>query len=559
MIQLRVPVPRPLQAKFGKPLLTKTMNTSDPREADRRAEPYRAAWNAEFERLRADNDALPDLPTLAVTRTYAPTLAKLEASRRTVPDDDAACSEHLEKRAAELRKLTRWRADGRHDAWEAVADRMIEKNKLPIEKGSEEYTKLVETIADSLIDAYSVFNRRSAGDLEAEPRTETVRQVLDRTAKPAEAGETVMELFERYGAQRIAEKRKRLDGVNQDRKKLQLFMEFVGEGRSAASIEQRDVLNFRFAIEALPGKFKGQREYRGLSIAQAVEKARSLNVPTLAKTTVNSYIAALSGFFDWLHELGYVGRNPCDGVAYRLLKGQNPRPTFSTEQLNEILTSPLFTGFQADGKEHLKGNVRADDWRYWIPLVCLFSGARLGEIAQLRTDDVRKERGLWFMHLRHDEATGQTTKSGMSRAAPIHSKLIELGFLDFHERQVKRAGEDGNQAMFPELEKNARGQISGKVGRWWRDYLEAIGLKNGGDGYGSHSFRHTMADLLRDEAELLDNDIAVALGHNQKTTTSGYGRLKQGTVTRLQSYFEAVRFEGVDFSHLKREAVMASL
>lgn len=553
MIQLRVPVPRPLQAKFGKPLLTKTMDTSDPREADRRAEPYRAAWNAEFERLRADNDALPDLATLVVTRTYAPTLAKLEASRRNVPDDDAAYSDHLEKRAAELRKLTRWRADGMHSEWEAVADRMIEKNNLPIEKGSEEYAKFVEAIGDNLIDAYSVFTRRSAGDLEAEPRSETVRQVLNQTANPAPPGETLMELFERYGAQRMAEKRKRLDGVNQDRKKLSLFLEFVGEKRSPASIEQRDVLNFRFAIEALPTKFKERRDYRGLSIAQAVEKARKLDVPPLAKTTVNSYISALSGFFDWLQELGYVPRNPCDGVAYRLLKGQNPRPTFSTEQLNEILKSPVFTGFQEDGKEHLKGNMRADDWRYWIPLVCLFSGARLGEIAQLRTDDVRKERGVWFMHLRHDEATEQSTKSGFSRAAPIHSKLIELGFLKFHERQVKRAA-GADQAMFPELDKNARGQISGKVGRWWRDYLEAIGIKDGGDGYGSHSFRHTMADFLRDEAELLDNDIAVALGHNQKTTTSGYGRLKQGTVTRLQNYFEAVRFEGVDFSPLPRAA-----
>ena len=43
-------------------------------------------------------------------------------------------------------------------------------------------------------------------------------------------------------------------------------------------------------------------------------------------------------------------------------------------------------------------NCRADDWRYWIPLVCLFTGARLGEIAQLRTEDVRRERGIWFMH-----------------------------------------------------------------------------------------------------------------------------------------------------------------
>jgi integrase len=157
---------------------------------------------------------------------------------------------------------------------------------------------------------------------------------------------------------------------------------------------------------------------------------------------------------------------------------------------------------------------------------------------------------VWFIHVRHEEETGQSTKSGLSRAAPIHSKLIELGFLAFHERQLKRAADDGNHAMFPELEKNARGQISGKVGRWWRDYLEDIRVKNGGDGFGSHSFRHTMADRLRDEAELLDDQIEVALGHNQKTTTSGYGRLKQGTVTMLQGYFEAVRFEGVDFGVL---------
>jgi hypothetical protein len=59
-----------------------------------------------------------------------------------------------------------------------------------------------------------------------------------------------------------------------------------------------------------------------------------------------------------------------------------------------------------------------------------------------------------------------------------------------------------------------------------------------------------MADLLRYEAELLDDQIEVALGHNQKTTTGGYGRLKQGTVTMLQGYFQGVRFEGVDFTVL---------
>jgi hypothetical protein len=58
-----------------------------------------------------------------------------------------------------------------------------------------------------------------------------------------------------------------------------------------------------------------------------------------------------------------------------------------------------------------------------------------------------------------------------------------------------------------------------------------------------------MADQLR-LAGYLDDQIEVALGHNQKTTTSGYGRLKQGTVTMLGEMFSAIQFHGVEFSSL---------
>ena len=83
-----------------------------------------------------------------------------------------------------------------------------------------------------------------------------------------------------------------------------------------------------------------------------------------------------------------------------------------------------------------------------------------------------------------------------------------------------------------------------------RKYLAAIGVKTGADGIGAHSFRHTLADRLRSEAELLDNQIAVCLGHSTKSTTGGYGELSQGTVNMLRAYMEAVRFDGVNFDHL---------
>jgi integrase len=237
-------------------------------------------------------------------------------------------------------------------------------------------------------------------------------------------------------------------------------------------------------------------------------------------------------------------------LFFQKVKGRNRRPSFSTDQLNTILTSPLFKGFCSDGKEHLPGNQQADDWRKWVPLAAMFSGARIGEITQLRIGDVRKDRDVWFMHIKEDEEEGLQTKSRKNRPAAVHATLEGIGFLIFHARRLEQAGGDLRAPLFPELEPNARGQISGTPSRWWRGYLENIGVKDGGDGLGAHSFRHTLADRLRDEAELLDNQIAVCLGHSIKTTTSGYGELSQGTVTMLKAYIDAVRFDGVDFEHL---------
>jgi integrase len=552
-IQLRVPVPKDIQGKIGKTERIWSTRTADEDLAWRKAMPVLSQWLEEFDRAAGmgATTAIPRDPvTLAVSRTYAPLLAELEARRRAVPDNDEAYSEHLEKREGHLRKFARWRQDGNYAVWEADADRIIARSNVPIEKGTEQYRKFVEAIADSSIDALSVFTRRSAGEIDAEPRSKTVRRALELERNTAPAGEKLLERFEQFAKGRLGEG-KRADTINQDRKVVESFADFIGRDRKIDTIDGPAVRDWIDTMAALPPNFRKMKAYRGLNVREAAKKARAEGVNGPKLTTLNKYLSTLSPFFRWMKKRDYhPGPNPCDGLFWEVPKGSNPRPPFTTAQLNEILKSPLFTGFQADGKEHLKGNCRADDWRYWIPLVCLFTGARLGEIAQLRTEDVRRERGIWFMHIRHDESTGQTTKSGLSRAAPIHSKLIELGFLKFHERQVKRAEADGNKAMFPELERNSRGQISGKVGRWWRDHLEGIGVKNGGDGFGSHSFRHTMADLLRYEAELLDDQIEVALGHNQKTTTGGYGRLKQGTVTMLQGYFEAVRFEGVDFSPL---------
>lgn len=116
----------------------------------------------------------------------------------------------------------------------------------------------------------------------------------------------------------------------------------------------------------------------------------------------------------------------------------------------------LKTMFQQPAFRH--GAMHAP-WRYWIPLICLFQGARVSEASGLYTDDIKLIAGVYCLSFipddpeQEDEVDGDiedkgrarkiTAKSGEEyrrvknkssrRLVPIHPKLIELGFLVYVE------------------------------------------------------------------------------------------------------------------------------
>jgi integrase len=66
-------------------------------------------------------------------------------------------------------------------------------------------------------------------------------------------------------------------------------------------------------------------------------------------------------------------------------------------------------------------------WRFsayfWVPLVALFSGLRQSEIRQLRKTDIVEHDAVLCIKV-DEEEDGE-------RLVPIHSKLIQLGFVEF--------------------------------------------------------------------------------------------------------------------------------
>ncbi len=447
-----------------------------------------AEWSAASGAEVSGGDTTYDSLSIAVQVAYDDMLAAMELRRRDWPDDAAGYADKLAQREVALQTMTRQFQNGDLSRWAPVAANIIDARKLPLKVGTDEHSEFLRSVARANLEAVAVFIRRTKGDLEAGPKSELVRETKSKSMAKAALGEMLLELFELWAEEMLAKGAKRMDTVTQDRKVIAQFSTFVGVDRDVRSITPIEVADYRDTLRSLPPKSMSKRELRGLDMRSAARKARELGLSQTAFTNINKHLSTISPLFKHLaRQPKWAGlQNPCSGLFYQKVKGKNARPPFTTEDLNKILKSPLFTGFKADGEEHVPGAVKARDWRYWIPLVAMFTGARVGEIAQLRLSDVVKERGVWFIHIRHDTAKGLATKSGKSRPAAVHPLLQQMGFLTYHQEMSEQYSGQQDAALFPEVVPNERGQISGKPSRWWREYLMAIGVKDpiveGGEG-----------------------------------------------------------------------------
>ncbi len=257
----------------------------------------------------------------------------------------------------------------------------------------------------------------------------------------------------------------------------------------------------------------------------------------MRKKTANKHLS----FFTSLWRSSLVPRslqpmNPFAGALYkkRLLRTETARrgtrTRYSQEQLLELFATPIWQGCASKAVRTKPGNLIIDDWRYWAPLIALYTGMRREEVARLRTSDFDEVEGIWLVRIQATD--GRHLKSeAANREIPIHSQLIELGFREYVERRGKRA------ALFPDLRPTGASKEYGEqVGRWFRYYRQSLGIYYPQTDF--HSFRHTFVQWLRNSGVPSDL-IAVVVGHEDERVTSYvYGKdvsiqQKQQVVERL--------------------------
>jgi integrase len=227
-----------------------------------------------------------------------------------------------------------------------------------------------------------------------------------------------------------------------------------------------------------------------------------------ALTVKETYLASLKVMLEFGRENGPLRENAAADVKVRAPKKVKVRnPGFTDDEAATILRATTQPQPDTLSPEHRLA-------RRWVPWLCAYTGSRVGEMAQLRAEDVKQIDGVWTVTIT-PEAGG--VKSGKFRIVPLHPHLIEQGFPDvaanakgplFYNPERGRGGKDGN----PHHKK-----VGERLGAWVRK----LGVDDP-NVQPNHAWRHRFeTDMRRARVDYEARHVLV--GHAHQTESGTYG------------------------------------
>lgn len=260
-----------------------------------------------------------------------------------------------------------------------------------------------------------------------------------------------------------------------------------------------------------------------------------------AKTLNEKVLAAVRAILSYARDQGHIDTNPAQHVRVKAGEEAEPKLPYTVEELIALFASPVFLS----GDRPAGG---AGEAAKWLPLLALFTGARLEELAGLETADIKNANGIEFIHFQRRSDGGRVRhlkNRWAPRKVPIHSVLVRLGFIDF----VAVCRESSNKRLFPRLTSAGEKQ-SAAFSKWYGRYSRLF-VRDVRKSF--HSFRHTVKRELRTagiEKALRD----AVMGHAHADEAERYGLDEDGQgfdLTALRQAVEAIRYEGLDLSAVR--------
>lgn len=295
------------------------------------------------------------------------------------------------------------------------------------------------------------------------------------------------------------------DTITESKHTLRLLLAIVGDV-PVSQIKAAQIRAFWVGVRWWPANATVKPAYRDLPVLEIIERGKAENVPSPSAHTLNKHRQRLGVFFTGLVDSDVITKSPLKGLGPEIdtsTELDTGRP-FTPQELKTIFDPANFVPWAQDLPH-----------RWWGPILGLYTGARVNEVAQLYIDDVRQVHGVWGLFIWKNDRNQKIKTQSSIRFIPLAKPVLEAGFLQF----VEDMRATGHPRLFPHLPAGTKkdGTPNGlgygrQLSRQFSAYLKGFGVEKG---VGFHAFRHTLSTELT-EAGIDIATIAKITGHAQK-------------------------------------------
>ena len=244
---------------------------------------------------------------------------------------------------------------------------------------------------------------------------------------------------------------------------------------------------FRDSLSELPANANQLKGYQGLTASQTISKFKDDAPidkagnpwPKISADQREKRCHFVQRFFHWLEDRRMLTPNPIkhiqgsgltkvEKIKSRAQKKSDSAVPFDGSDLARIFSAERY---RVSCERFANGNARHTPSTWWAPLIGLYSGLRVNEIAQLYVHDITEVDGIPCFRIAEDpdDKNDKRVKTHTSvRTVPIHPELRRLGLLDWWSA-VKS---EGYLRLWPELPYKNNGEgYSYEVKRQINDVL----------------------------------------------------------------------------------------
>lgn len=275
----------------------------------------------------------------------------------------------------------------------------------------------------------------------------------------------------------------------------------------------------------------GDRPRGSISRADVVRYKERLQAKKQSPLTLIKHLSGLDALFKWAEVHAYTpAASPVKGLvpSKRQAKKQAlKRQPFTDDELLPVLSSQEFLRQRMERSE-----------RYWLVLLLLFQICRREEAAQLYLKDIGEVDGVPFIQITADEKDQSLKNEGSKRRVPIHSSLIQLGFMQY-VNSIRKAR---HQRLFPQLKSKGNNGYGDPVGKWFGRLVSSLGLTD--PRLVIHSLRHGGITKLHSAAVPV-NIVETLVGHSAGNVHEQYVHKELISMKTLRDGLEKLRYEEV--------------